>query len=276
MGTQFLSVPGGTLAYDDQGRGPLVVCVPGMGDLRAEYRYLVPALVAAGYRVVTMDLRGQGESSVGWEDYSKGAIGGDVLALVRHLDAGPAVVLGTSYAAGAAVCAAAAEPERVAGVALVGAFVRQTGTPMSRAATRMLFGALFSPPWGVGMWARYYPTLFPSRKPEDWASYLPRVLSMLRERGRLGALRAMMLTSTADSDAALDRVRCLALVVMGTRDPDFKPSPEVEANEIARRVHGTVRMIKDAGHYPQAEFPEETARVLLPFLAECTAAVQVR
>ena len=28
------SSPTGRIAYDDQGKGPLVVCVPGMGDLR--------------------------------------------------------------------------------------------------------------------------------------------------------------------------------------------------------------------------------------------------
>lgn len=269
--TSFLDVPGGTIAYDDQGSGPLVVCVPGMGDLRAEYRLLVPRLLAAGYRAVTMDLRGQGESSVGWADYSKAAIGGDVLALARHLNAGPAVFLGDSYAAGVAVCAAAAAPEEVAGIVLLGPFVRQMGSAFSRAATRALFGLLFARPWGVAMWARYFPTLYPTRKPADWATYLPSVLTMLRQPRRLAALRTMMLTDSADSEAALDHVRCPALVVMGTKDPDFKPAPESEAKLVANRVHGTVQMIAGAGHYPQAEFPEETAAVILPFIASCLA-----
>src|SRR5258708_8045411 len=67
--TRYLEVPGGRLAYDDTGTGPLVVCLPGLGDLRASYRFLAPRLVAAGYRVVPMDLRGLGESSTGWPDY---------------------------------------------------------------------------------------------------------------------------------------------------------------------------------------------------------------
>jgi hypothetical protein len=29
----------GRLAYSDEGDGPLVVCVPGIGDLRQEYRF---------------------------------------------------------------------------------------------------------------------------------------------------------------------------------------------------------------------------------------------
>ena len=107
MHTQFLTLPDGTLAFDDQGAGPLVLGVPGLGDLRAEYRFLVPLLVAAGYRVVTMDVRGHGETSVRWPDYTVGATGSDMLALIEHLNAGPAFISGTSMAAGAAVYAAA-------------------------------------------------------------------------------------------------------------------------------------------------------------------------
>src|SRR4051812_3437864 len=62
----FLEVKDGQLAYEDQGEGPLVVCVPGIGDVRGQYRYLAPALVEAGHRVVTMDLRGLGDSSAGF------------------------------------------------------------------------------------------------------------------------------------------------------------------------------------------------------------------
>ena len=39
MNTQYLPVSAGTLAYDDQGSGPLVLCVPSMGDVRQEYRF---------------------------------------------------------------------------------------------------------------------------------------------------------------------------------------------------------------------------------------------
>ena len=49
--TSYLARPGGRIGYDVAGEGPLVVLVPGMGDLRAGYRFLAPALRAAGYRV---------------------------------------------------------------------------------------------------------------------------------------------------------------------------------------------------------------------------------
>jgi pimeloyl-ACP methyl ester carboxylesterase len=49
---------------------------------------------------------------------------------------------------------------------------------------------------------------------------------------------------------------------MGTKDPDF-PDPAAEARLIAGRLRGDVVMIEGAGHYPQAEFAEETAAAIL-------------
>ena len=60
--TALLSRPDGRIAYDATGEGPLVVCVPGMGDVRSVYRFLAAALAQAGYRIATMDLRGHGGS----------------------------------------------------------------------------------------------------------------------------------------------------------------------------------------------------------------------
>ena len=117
--TRFLAVDGGRIAYDDTGgNGPLIVAIPGMGDLRSQYRLVRPELEAAGYRVVTMDVRGFGETSAQWADLSAQAVGRDALALIDHLDAGPAVILGNSFAAGSALWAAHDAPERVSGVVL--------------------------------------------------------------------------------------------------------------------------------------------------------------
>jgi pimeloyl-ACP methyl ester carboxylesterase len=60
--TAYLDRPEGRLGYDVAGEGPLVVLVPGMGGLRAGYRFLAPALRDAGYRVACTDLRGHGDS----------------------------------------------------------------------------------------------------------------------------------------------------------------------------------------------------------------------
>ena len=60
--TVYLTRPDGRIGYDVSGDGRLVVLVPGMGDLRAAYRFLAPAVREAGYRVACTDLRGHGDS----------------------------------------------------------------------------------------------------------------------------------------------------------------------------------------------------------------------
>src|SRR6185436_311037 len=106
-----------------------------MGELRSAYRATVPALVQAGFRVATMDLRGHGDSDATFAAYDDVAAGGDVLALIEHLRR-PAVLIGNSMSAGAAVWAAAEEPHRVEGLVLIGPFVRNV--PMNR-----LLGLIF-------------------------------------------------------------------------------------------------------------------------------------
>ena len=93
--TEFVDVPGGRIAYDVTGSGPLVVVSHGIGDRRQAYRFLAPMLAQAGYRVASADLRGRGESSMGWASITRTDVAGDLLALIGHLG-GPAVIAGHS------------------------------------------------------------------------------------------------------------------------------------------------------------------------------------
>jgi pimeloyl-ACP methyl ester carboxylesterase len=269
MKTRFLDIPDGRLAFDDSANaGPLIVAVPGMGDLRSTYRHLTPRLAAAGYRVVTVDLPGHGESSVGgWRDYSSAALGTHLIALVRHVNAGPAVLIGNSFAGGAIVTAAAKAPQEVAALVIEDGFVRDIP---GNALMNALFKLALAGPWRLAAWTAYYPSLFKARKPADLAEHLARLRANLREPGRFDSLVAMTRTSQAAAEAALSQVRAPTLVVMGTRDPDFK-DPEGEARLVATRLNGQVALIPGAGHYPHAEMPEETASVILDFLKGATA-----
>jgi alpha-beta hydrolase superfamily lysophospholipase len=76
-----LTFRGGRIAYDVTGSGPLVVLSHGIGDRRQDYRFLAPMLAQAGYRVATADLRGHGESSMGWPSITRTDIAGDLAAL---------------------------------------------------------------------------------------------------------------------------------------------------------------------------------------------------
>ena len=163
--TRFLAVDGGRIAYDDTGGdGPLILAIPGMGDLRSEYRLLRPALEEAGCRVVTMDVRGFGATSARWDDYSAHAVGRDALALIDHRQAPSAIILGNSFAAGSALWAAHDRPARVGGVVLLGPIARDLQpSRFQRLALRLGFAG----PWRIRFWTTYWPSLFPTRRPAE-------------------------------------------------------------------------------------------------------------
>lgn len=266
--TRFLDRPSGRIAYDDRGNGPLVVMVPGLGDVRAEYRFLAAKLVDAGYRAVTMDLRGHGESSTGWPDYSCTALGQDIVALLEHLDAGPAILIGTSMGAGAVAWAAAEAPEQSAGLVLIGPFVRDV-PPWSKlkgAIQMLMIKVALAGPWAARVWGSYYDALYPTSKPADLDDYRSALVRKLGQPGRIAALKGMIYASKADVAARLGDVRAPTLVIMGTKDPDFA-NPAGEAKIVADLLSGEVLMIEGAGHYPHAEMPEVASPPILNFLA---------
>jgi pimeloyl-ACP methyl ester carboxylesterase len=261
--TRFLAVAGGQIAYDDTGGdGPLIIAIPGMGDLRSEYRLLRPALLAAGYRVVAMDVRGHGESSARWDDYSAHAVGCDALALIEHLNAGSAVILGNSFAAGSALWAAHDSPESVRGVVLLGPIVRDLKAPWY---AELALKVGFAGPWRVWFWTSYWDSLFPTHKATDHTQVKAAITANLREPGRMEALLAMLGLSKADTAAIVLQSRVPALVVMGTRDPDF-PDAAAEARRLAAELHAETLIVDGAGHYPHAEMPERVAPELLSFI----------
>jgi pimeloyl-ACP methyl ester carboxylesterase len=262
--TRHLAVDGGQIAYDDTGgNGPLILAIRGMGDLRSEYRLLRPELQGAGYRVVTMDVRGFGETSARWADYSAHAVGRDALALIEHLKAGSAVILGNSFAAGSALWAAHDAPARVSGVVLLGPIVRDLKAPWF-ATLALKIG--FAGPWRVWFWTTYWNSLFPARKSADQEQVKAALTQNLREPWRMAALQTMIGLSKADTAAILSQSRVPALVVMGTRDLDF-PDAVAETRWLAAQLHAESLIVEGAGHYPHAEMPEQVAPKLLSFIA---------
>ncbi|MGW1550166.1 alpha/beta fold hydrolase [Streptomyces sp. NBC_01320] len=270
--TEYLAVDGGTIAYEVAGSGPLIVLAHGMGDSRTAYRAVIPPLVAAGYRVATVDLRGCGESSVGWPAWSRAAIAGDLLAVIRHLG-GPAVLVGHSISGGAATIAAAQEPSLITAVVELAPFTRKQSIRLGdlrvkrfrQGMLRLLGTGMFG---SVPLWRSYLDVAYPGVKPTDWAERLGRIDSLLREPGRMKALQGMGRSAPTDAGAQLGKVRCPVLVVMGTLDPDWA-DPHSEGSAIIDALPsglGRLEMIEGAGHYPHDQFPDQVVSLMLAFL----------
>ncbi|MET3807958.1 pimeloyl-ACP methyl ester carboxylesterase [Nakamurella sp. UYEF19] len=275
--TEHLTIDGNTLAYDVTGDGPLVVLAHGIGDSRHSYRFLAPGLAAAGYRVANVDIRGCGDSSLGWNGYSRTDIAGDLVAVVRRLG-GPAVVIGQSISGGAATIAAATAPELITGLIELAPFTRKQAFDFSgllrvkrfragysRLAMTLVLGSLPS-------WKKYLDLAMPV-KPADWDIELARIDAKLSEPGRMKALQAMCKANPGDAGAQLANVRCPVLIIEGSADPDWA-DPHAEGRRILADLPeglGELAVIEGAGHYPHTQMPDDVMALALPFLARTAA-----
>jgi pimeloyl-ACP methyl ester carboxylesterase len=265
-GTHLVETPQGRIAYSSIGAGPLVVLSHGMGDLRESFRAVAPMIAEAGYRAVSVDLRGHGDSDATFASYGDAETATDLLALLDHLDAGPATIVGSSMSAGAAVIAAAERPDAVKALVLTGPFVRNPGaSPIARTAQRLMFRVLMARPWGAAVWRAYLPSLFAGRRPEDLDDYLGLVAAALRRPGRARAFSLTTRTDHAPAEARLSEVRCPVLVVMGDQDPDFR-DPLAEGQWISEQLDAKLLMVPEAGHYPHAQRPDLVAAAVIEFL----------
>jgi pimeloyl-ACP methyl ester carboxylesterase len=91
------------LHYIDQGEGQPVVLIHGWPLSGRSWEAQVPALIGAGYRVVTYDRRGFGQSSQPWHGYEYDTFAADLAALLDHLDLRDAVLIGFSMGGGEVV-----------------------------------------------------------------------------------------------------------------------------------------------------------------------------
>jgi len=267
--TLHLPRPGGRVAYDDAGTGPLVVLVPGMGDLRSTYDELRGALLAAGYRVVTTDLRGHGDSDAGFTTHGDEATAEDVAALVEHLAAGPAVLVGNSMGSSAAAVVAADRPELVRGLVLLAPFLRDPRLPGAvRALMPVVYRVMLAAPWGAAAWAAYYRSLNKGTRSPRLDAHVAAIRAALRRPGYLRQFRDLALALThAPVEARVPRIQAPALAVVGALDPDWT-DPAAELAWVRDATGARALLVEDAGHYPQHQTPEVVADAVLALLAD--------
>lgn len=263
MSEMMIPVAEGHLSVHVGGHGPLVLCVPGMGETSAAFRHLAPLLVGAGFRVAAMDLRGHGESSVRFSSYDDEAAASDIVSVLEHLGGPVCAVVGNSMGAAAGVLAAAARPELIGRLVLIGPFVRDHGSK----ASALLLRFMLARPWGPAGWASYYRSLFGAMRPADHDEHVARNLALLRRPGRWRAFQRTTRTSHAAAEAALSTLSAHVLVLMGDRDRDFS-DPQAEAAWVAEASGGEYRMIEGAGHYPMGEQPEPVFECIRGFVEQ--------
>ncbi|MGQ4486608.1 alpha/beta hydrolase [Streptomyces sp. 372A] len=261
------TVNGTTLHYDDLGPsdGLPVLLVHGHPFNRTLWAPQSAALVAAGHRVITPDLRGYGDSEVTAGRVYLSDFADDLVGLLDHLGIGRAVIGGVSMGGQIAMETQRRHASRVRGLVLSDTSA-PAETPDGRAFRNRLADRLLAD----GM-AGYADEVIDKMLASYNVTALPevaaRVLAMMRAtdpRGAAAALRGR--AERADYRDTLAAARCPVLVVVGADDVY---TPVADAEAIARLApHSVLRVIEGAGHLPGAEQPERFNRELLDFLRD--------
>ncbi|MFF4183698.1 alpha/beta fold hydrolase [Streptomyces sp. NPDC001691] len=126
-----VEAPAGRLHLVEQGSGPLVLLVHGFPESWYSWRRQIPALAAAGYRAVAIDVRGYGRSSKPAETdaYRMLDLVEDNVALVHALGEENAVVVGHDWGSTIAATSALLHPEVFRAVALLSVPYAPPGGP---------------------------------------------------------------------------------------------------------------------------------------------------
>lgn len=104
-----------------EGRGPVIVLLPGQGRGPRDLETLSQRLVSAGYQAVRPEPRGFGESVGPLEGVTLRDIAADVAAAIEATGGGPAIVCGFAYGNRVARMLATERPQLVRGVVLIAA-----------------------------------------------------------------------------------------------------------------------------------------------------------
>ncbi len=255
-------INGINLAYSDEGHGPPVVFLHAFPLNRTTWAPQAAAL-ADRYRVVTIDLRGHGESDAPMWRYTLDQFAEDVNGLLEYLGIARATFVGLSMGGYILFALYRTHPERFQ--ALVLADTRATAdTPDARAARFSMAQIAYRR--GTSAIAELMlPKLLSPAACEhraDLRDHLRAIITGNQVSGIVGDLMAM--EERPDSTPLLHTIAVPTLVIAGEED---LASPPAEVERMANHVPGaTFVRLPEAGHLSNMENPGAFNAALLNFL----------
>ncbi len=254
--------------------GPPVVFVHGLLSSSASWKRVLSS-AAGGRPAVAVDLPGFGFSDRPWPyDYTVGAEAG---ALLNYLDArrfDRVVLVGNSLGGAVCLVAAAARPQRVAALVLVGSASPIASIPWNFQLLRtpvvgeLEVELLIRPVMEFALKDRLFARAgrVTPETVDDW--WTP-----IRVPGTRRSALAAVRSSRRGYEDLLSRIRVPTLVLWGKED---KILPAEEGLRLSAAIAGArLVVLPDTGHVPQEETPESFSRAVADFLRESLEEVAV-
>lgn len=265
-----IPVNGVELQVEERGAGPAVLLVHGFPDSSQLWRCQVPELAAAGYRVITVDLRGFGRSSkpAEVEQYAPDKLLGDLEGVLDRLDIERVHLVGHDWGAVVSWTFAATRPARLTSLSCLSA-----GHPIAYRAAgwqqrqlgwyALLFQFDVAEQWLLQDDARNLRE-FLSEHPD-----VDEVLDHLRRPGMvspaLGLFRAWSPPSSLVTP--MRPLPKITVPVLGVWSGNDRFLTEAQMTGSAAHVAGPWRYerLEDAGHWIPLDAPQRTTDLLVDF-----------
>jgi pimeloyl-ACP methyl ester carboxylesterase len=270
----------------EMGTGPLVLFLHGFPEFWWTWRHQLPAVAAAGYRAVAMDLRGYGGSDKTPRGYDPYTVSADITGVVRALGRRSAIIVGHGWGAFFAWTAAVLRPGHVDAISVLGmAHPLQMRRGIRSAQQRDALGQALriQLPWRPERGLIADDGAEVERILRDWAapgSDFPDAEASRRYRAALSiwpaphcsleyqrwAFRSLLRPDGARFAAKMAApVRVPVLALHGSLDPAVLPATAQASEQHVDAPYEWVEL-PGVGHYPQEEAPDAVNENLLRWL----------
>jgi 3-oxoadipate enol-lactonase len=219
------------------------------------------------YRIVTMDLRGHGESDAPLWRFALERYADDVAELMDHLSIQRAVLVGLSMGGYISFAFYRKYAQRVRGLALADTRAQADSEEARTARFDLAQTAFRKGPGAVAdvmMPKLLRPTSLKTRS--DLVTQLRRTIETTEVSGIIVDLIAM--ADRPDSFPLLPQITCPVLVIVGDED---QTTPPADARLIAQNISGArLAVIAGAGHLSNLEQPDQFNKYVGEFAADLT------
>lgn len=255
------------MVYDDQGAGDPVILIHGFPLCRRLFRPQVNALTDAGFRVITPDLRGFGDSDAPEAPYGMDLFADDIIGLMDHLSLDRAVIGGMSMGGYILFNLLHRHPGRIRGAIFLQ--TRQTADDDAGKARRLDLARRAREQGPQVVADAFIPMLFC----DDSLQNRPRLVEEVAEwmlktstNGLSGGLLAMR--ERPDYTPLLPTFTTPSCAIGGALDKLIPPSHMESFASLMPDCSCTI--VEGAGHLANIEAPNDVNRAILEFLGRLT------
>ena len=260
----LIDLAGRSIYYDLAGPedGPVVCFTHSLASDGGMWAEQMPALIAAGFRVLRLDMRGHGGSDPVSGDYTMAQLADDVAAALDFLGIQKVQFIGLSIGGMLGQAFAIAHGQR-----LISAMLCDT-SPQTMAGAQEAWAPRIAAvkkansltPLADGTMERWFTDAFKPRNPGRWKQ-IHATIAGTTPAGYLGCAGAIL---DFDFVPKLPQVKVPTLVVCGAEDEGTPPAGN---KKIAELIPGArYEEIADARHFPNVERPEVFNPILLGWL----------